>query len=131
MKPSLRLAVLLLLIHATAAISVYMLALPLAARFALILMILFGMLYYLARDALLLLPDSWCTLSVDHGHVSLADRNGAYFSGQTAGQTIVSPYFIVLSVKLDERRLPVFLTIFPDALGSDAFRELCVSLRFS
>ena len=129
-KPSLRFAVLLLLSHTVAAITVYATAMPLAPRLAMILLILLSLFYYLARDAWLLLPDSWCDIAFDQNSVSVVFRDDSSFLGKVATKTMVSPYFVVLRIKLDSRRLPVSRIIFPDALGTDVFRDLCVRLKF-
>lgn len=130
-KPSPRLALLLLLFHALVAIAVCLTAIPLVARLAMLVPVLLSLFYYLARDALLLLPDSWSEISFDQGRVSVGCRGGSGFSGQLANDTTVSPYFIILCVRPDERRWPVYRPIFPDALDMDEFRELRVRLRFS
>ncbi|MDD5383915.1 MAG: hypothetical protein PHG89_03405 [Gallionella sp.] len=129
-KPSPRLAVLLLLFHAMVATVVYATVMPPAARLAILMLILLSLIYYLARDVLLLFPDSWREIAFDQGSVSVVTRDGSGLSGQVASNTTVSPYFAVLRVKLEGHRLPVFRTIFPDALDTGAFRELCVSLKF-
>lgn len=130
-KISPHLALLLLLSHTLVAAVVYAAMLPPAARLALLVPILLSLIYYLARDALLLFPDSWREISFDREQVSVVMRDGTGFSGEIANGTVVSPYFAVLRVRLEGHRLPVFRTIFPDALGTDAFRELCVRLRFA
>ena len=158
-KPSPRLAVLLLLFHAMVATVVYATMLPPAARLAMLIPILLSLFYYLARDALLLFPDSWREVSFENhphpnllpeedgtiasspasgrglrrglGSVSVVTRDGSGFSGQISNKTAVSPYFVVLRVRLEGHRLPVFRTIFPDALDTGAFRELCVHLKFA
>ena len=130
-KPSSRLILLLLLSHAMVAIVVSVTVMPLAARLAILLLILLSLIYYLARDALLLFPGSWREILFDQGRVSVVTRDGSGFSGQVAGKTTVSPYFIVLRVRLEGRRLPVFRTIFPDALDAGEFRELSVYLKFA
>ena len=56
-KPSPRLALLLLLFHTIVATVVYMTVMPLAARLAMLMLILLSLIYYLARDVLLLFPD--------------------------------------------------------------------------
>ena len=122
---------LLLLSHAMVATVVYATMLPLAARLAMLMLILLSLFYYLARDALLFFPDSWREISFDQGRVSVVTRDGSGFFGQVSNKTAVSPYFVVLRVRLEGHRLPVFRTIFPDALDTGAFRELCVRLRFS
>lgn len=130
-KPSPRFAMLLLLFHSIVAIAVYATAMPLAARLAVILLVFLSLLYYLARDALLLLPGSWCDIALNQDSVSVVSGNGSGFSGQVANKTIVSPHFIVLRIKPDNHLLPVSRVIFPDALGAEAFRDLCVRLKFA
>lgn len=130
-KPSPRLAMLLLLFHAIVATVVSMTVMPPAARLAILMLILLSLIYYLARDVLLLFPDSWREIAFDQGGVSVVTRDGSSLFGQVANNTTVSPYFAVLRVRVEGYRLPVFRTIFPDALGTGAFRELSVHLRFS
>ena len=130
-KPSPRLAILLVLFHAAVAIVVSVTAMPLAARLAMLILILLSLLYYLAHDALLLFPGSWREISFDRDCVSVVMRNGSGFSGRVESKTAVSPSFIVLRIRPEGHRLPVFRAIFPDALGTDEFRELCVRLKWS
>lgn len=129
-KPSPRLAMLLLLFHAIVATVVSMTVMPPAARLAILMLILLSLIYYLARDVLLLFPDSWREIAFDQGGVSVVTRDGSSLFGQVANNTTVSPYFAVLRVRVEGYRLPVFRTIFPDALDAGAFRELSVRLRF-
>jgi len=129
-KPSLRFALLLLLFHTIAASVIFATMLPPAVRLGMFMLVLLSLFYYLARDVLLLFPDSWREISFDQDIVSVVTRKGAGFSGKVAGMSAVSPYFAVLHLRLDGRRLPVSRTIFPDALDARAFRELCVFLKF-
>lgn len=122
---------LLLLFHAIVAAVAYMTVMPPAARLAMLILVLLSLFYYLARDALLLFPDSWREISFDQGLVSVVTRGGSGFSGQIASNTAVSPYFAVLRVRPEGHRLPVFRAIFPDALDAGAFRELSVLLKFA
>jgi toxin CptA len=130
-KPSPRLALLLLLSHALAASAVYATAMPPSAKLAILALVLPSLFYYLARDALLLLPGSWREIIFDQGSLSVVARDGCAFFGKIEGKTTVTPYFVVLRVRQDARRLPVFRIIFPDAMGADEFRELRVRLRFA
>jgi len=100
-KPSPRLALLLLLSHALAATVVYATMMPPAATLALLIPILLSLFYYLARDALLLFPDSWREISFDQERVSVVTRDGTGFSGEIANGTVVSPSFAVLRVRLE------------------------------
>lgn len=130
-NPSSRLALLLLLFHAIAAIVVFETMMPLAGILAMHILILLSMFYYLARDVLLLFPNSWRKLSFDQDRVSVVTSGGLGFSGKIACKTTVSPYFAVLRIRLEGRRLPVLRVIFPDALDAGSFRGLCVHLKFS
>lgn len=130
-KPSLRFALLLLLFHAMVASVIYATVMPLAAKLSMSMLILLSLLYYLARDALLLLPDSWSEFTFDQGRVSVITRDGSGFSGGFAGRTIVSSYVAVLSFRREGRRKAVSRAILPDALDTGEFRKLCVHLRFA
>jgi toxin CptA len=130
-KPSLRFALSLLLLHATAATVVYATDIALSAKLAVLLLLVLSLVYYLLRDALLLLPYSWRDISLDQSDISVTARNGSGFTGQVANKTVVSPYFVVLCMKLEGHRLLASRVIFPDSMGEGAFRELCVHLRFS
>lgn len=130
-KPSSRLALLLLLSHAMVAIVVYVTVMPLAARLAMLMLIFLSLFYYLARDALLFFPDSWLEISFEQGSVSVVTLDGSVFPGRVASGTVVSPYFVVLRVKTEGRCLSAFRTVFPDALDTGEFRELCVYLKFA
>jgi hypothetical protein len=130
-KPSPIFAVFLLFMHTMVAIAVCLTAIPLPATLALLLLITLSLIYHLARDVLLILPNSWCKVTHVPGGLSVAVRDGTDFFGQLENMSIVSPYFVVLRVGLDGRRLLVTRVIFPDALDAGAFRELCVRLKFS
>lgn len=122
---------LLSLSHAMAALVVYATFLSLAIKLAMLISILLSLFFYLTREVLLLFPDSWREISFDQGSVSVVTRGGRGFSGQVSSKTTTSPYFAVLHVRLEGRRLPVTRTIFPDSLDTGEFRDLCVRLRFS
>lgn len=121
----------LLCMHTMGALVVYATAMPLAARVTIIALFAANMLYHLSRDVLLLLPDSWCDVSLDRGYVRVVVRDGSSFRAQVADTTIVSPYLILFRVRLDGLRWLVSRVIFPDALKTDEFRQLCVDLRFT
>ncbi|MEO8331245.1 MAG: protein YgfX [Gallionella sp.] len=130
-KPSTSFAVFLLFMHTAVATVVCLTAMPISARLVLLLLITLSLLYHLARDALLMLPNSWCEISPDPGGLFVVARDGSGFLGQVANNTIISPYFIILRVNMEGHHLPVSRVVFPDALAAGVFRELCVLLKFS
>ena len=130
-KPSPRFAVTLLLLHMMAVAAVYATDIPWMAKLAMFALILLSLVFYLARDVLLLLPYSWCDISLDRREVSVVTRDGAVSMGRVANKTFVSPYLIVLCIKREGQRPSLSRVIFPDAMPAGAFRALCVHLRFA
>lgn len=130
-KPSPRFAALLLLFHALVAVVVRATDMPAAARLAMFLLVLLSLSYYLARDVLLLHPDSWCEVTLGQEGVTITTRCGSGFTGRIASNTSVTPHFIVLRVGMAGRWLVPSRVIFPDAMDDGAFRELCVRLKFA
>ena len=123
-------AMLLLILHMIAAILVYVTDLAPEARIAMMLLVSLSLLYYLARDVFLLLPDSWHEIFLDQGDVVIVTRRGSKLIGRIANTTAVSPYLIVLRIKLEGFHLLHSRVIFPDALNVGAFREICVRLKY-
>lgn len=128
-KPSRFFIMLLLLLHTITAVVVYVTDVQPMARLAMFLLISLSLFYHLARNALLL-PGSWSDVSLDRGGVAVVTQDGSRLVGVATGRSIVSPYFVVLCVKL-KGRLAVSRIVFPDALEAGEFRELCVRLRFA
>lgn len=130
--PSPRLLVLLLLSHLIAVLALCVSTMPPLVRLILLLPVLASLTFHLARDALLRLPASWCSLSVgEGGAATIVARDGSVLIGQVADGSVVTPWFVVLRIRPEGKRRSAARVIFPDALGSDAFRELCVRLRYA
>lgn len=104
-------------------------AISLSSRLALLLLITLSLLYHLARDAFLLLPNSWCEVTLVPGEQAIITRDGSRFPFRIAEKTFVNPYFVLLRVSMEG--LPqASRAIFPDALAAGEFRALCVRLKF-
>ena len=127
---SARMTALLLSIHMLVAIVMWFTTMPPAIRFTLMLLTLLSLLYYLARDVFLLLPNSWREFRVGQAEQIIIFLGGSKLPFQILGQTIASPYLVLLRVRVDGQRWPTSRIIFPDALADDLFRQLCVRLKF-
>ncbi len=127
LKSSHNLVLLLLLSHALVLIVVCLTALPLAIRLLLFLPIFTSLAYALARDALLLLPDSLQQISFAGDCLTVITRNGISYSAKVSRQTVVTPCFVCLSLEGSNR----YSAIFSDALDKELFRELRVFLKFN
>ncbi len=92
--------------------------------------LLFTLIYYLRRDALLLLPASCVALRVEGVHVVLTTRDGNELAGHLQGDSVVSSFVVVLNVLPQGARFARGVVIFPDALEAEPFRELRMMLRW-
>lgn len=113
--------------HLLAAFAAAAAPMPLSA--GLILAVLASLAFHLVRDALRLLPGSWRSLTVAEGRAAVVTRDGTELAGPVTDGSVVTPYFVVLRFRPDGRRASVARTVLPDALGKEAYRELCVRLR--
>lgn len=130
--PSPRLLVLLLSSHLIAALAVCVSVMPPLVRLVLLLPVLVSLAFHLARDAFLMLPASWFSLSVgEGGAATIIARDGSVLTGQVAGGSVVTPWFVMLRIRPEGKRRSAARVLFPDALERDAFRELCVRLRYA
>ena len=130
-KPSLRFISLLLQMHLLAATAVLVTDIPFVSKLALIMSILLSLYYLLARNIFLHSPGSWCEISINRDDVSVVTRNGKRFSGKVECNTVISPFFAVLCVRPEKHRTPIFQVIFPDALGEEGFRKMCILLKYN
>lgn len=130
-KPSRYLFLLLLALHALALCSVWFTDLTVLLQLGLSLLVLLSLFYHFKRHVLLRGKQSWRAFSLDKLHVDVITRGGEELAGCILDQTVVTPYFVLLRVRLDGRRFAVSRIIFSDALQTDAFRELRVRLRFA
>lgn len=61
-KFSLHFALSLLALHMMAMVVVFVVALPWQVKLAMFMLVILSLAYHLARDVLLLLPESWCDI---------------------------------------------------------------------
>ncbi len=130
-RTSRRFALLLLSAHLLMATSVWSTNLAVWVRVVLSLLILLSLLYHLHRHVLLLGKQSWHAFSLDSRRVAVNTRGGIELHGDVSHRTVVTSWGVMLCVKLDGHPLPISQVIFFDALQADAFRELCVRLKFA
>ncbi len=127
-KPSRCFVSLLLALHALALVSLWFTNLAVLLQMVLSLPVLLSLRYHLDRVTG---RQSWRAFSLDKLRVVVVNGGGEELAGLVLDQTVVTPYLVLLRVKLDGRRFAVNQIIFPDALQDDAFRELRVRLRFA
>ena len=108
-----------------------MLPIPLVVRVLAVVWVLYATFRVLSREAWLRRPDSCTALRCDAGRRALLERrDGTQLGGQICGDTLVTPWLVLLNVWIDEgcRRSVV---VMPDSLPREDFRRLRVMLRNS
>lgn len=137
LEPSLRLAVILTLAHAAAIGLLWLLALPAWAKASASAILAASLVFHLRRYALLCSPRSITRLEVmEDMTFKLETRNGARLDCELLGSSFVAPYLTVLELKPAEpvnvwqRPASHTITILPDGINAEEFRQLRVLLRW-
>ena len=130
LKPSLYLAVMLLVAHGTFLFVLPMLDLPLWSRLMLAAVVLFSLAYHLWRDAWLKMPDSCMGLVLEGQEVVVMLRSHVLLRGSIARGSLITPCLTVLNVALPERGGMHRVIVLQDSLDPEAFRQLRVWLKW-
>jgi toxin CptA len=130
-RPSRRLALLLLGTHAGALVLALAYLPGMAAKVAAAGALCAGLCWSLARHALLLLPGSVRGIQfLADGSCRLAARSGRVQRYEIAPATYVMPWLVVLCLRDRMRRRTVRVTLLPDSVERASFRRLRVRLRW-
>lgn len=131
LRPSRQLAALLSLAHCTAAGVFWPLALPVAVKILITLLLAGSLYYYLRRYAWLVSPQSIVSLHLT-GRNACRIRMGTseYFNTTIDASTFVASYMTVLCLKMEQAYRYRTVVILPDSIEPDNFRQLRVWLRW-
>ena len=130
LQPSHQLAVVLVVAHGTALVTLLPLAFPAWSKLALIFLILFSMMYHLRRDAWLSALSSGVALMLEGDRVVLTMRGGKQLVGLVLRDSLVTPFITVLNILPQDARFARSLVILPDSLDAESFRQLRVWLKW-
>lgn len=129
-QPSRYLAVILLAAHGTALAVLIPLGLPIWAKAALSMVILFGLAYHLQRDALLSSKIAIMALMLEEEQAVLTLRGGDKLVGHVLRDSVVTPFIAVLNFLPQGARFARSVVILPDSLDVESFRQLRVLLKW-
>lgn len=129
-QPSSTLAIILVVAHSAALLSLLALPLPSWAMAALFLILLFSLLHYLRHDAWLSAPSSGVNLVLEEEDVVLTTRSGDQFTGHLSHDSLITPLLTVLNVLPQGAYLARSIIILPDSLDKESFRQLRVWLKW-
>lgn len=148
LNPSIRLAIILGMAHFTAIGLLWPLTLPVSVRLAGSVILLASLILYLRHHVMLRSPRSVLGFEVSDDMVCLLQTKEGNIACLILGSTFVAPYLTVLELKPVESRLgnpktgvagwwrehrkysPRSVVILPDAIDTEAFRQLRVLLRW-
>lgn len=106
------------------------LPLPLWAGLALILLLMFSLLYHLLRDARLSLPTSFKALKTDGQNWSVLTQSGAVLPVYFCHDCVVMPWLIVLNMTQPGNTFTHHLVLMPDSMTFAELRQLRVLLKW-
>lgn len=135
MKPSILLLSALSIISILSCFGISLLSIPFSIKLFGVVVIICSTLYYILRDALLLLPWSWQRIEVTSvGQLRLTNKQGQQFLPDLAPTSFIHPLLVILNVKhpvrpiLLARNLPAVVLFTKPS--SQQHRQLRVWLRW-
>lgn len=128
--PSRQLALCVASGHIIAIVALAFVPMPETA-FALLLMVLIlSAVYYLLRDALLILPGAWIALRLEDERIVLFSRNGGEVAGRLLRSSVIMPHILILNIAVSGRSWKQSVVLMPDSMDAEPFRQLRVALKW-
>lgn len=131
LHPSRIFSALLFSVYTLVILVVLMLPVVAWAKVVLAALLVYCLVYYLRRDAWLLLPSSTVAINLEENNVVLLARNGDELSGQLLPDSLVTPALTILNVLPQGKARARSVVVFPDSLNKERNRELRVLLKWA
>ena len=128
--PSRQLVLCILLGHGIAVGSLVFLPMPKAALVLLLIVLTLSAIYYVLRDAQLILSGACVALRLEDDRVVLVNRNGDQLRGQLLPSSVITPYILILNIALENRRGRKNVVLMSDSMDAEVFRQLRVTLKW-
>ena len=130
LQPSLWLALCIIFGHCAAIGSLAMLPIPKLALALLFAVLGWSAIYFVLSNARLAFANSWVELILEEDRISLFNRKGEEKTGILLRNSLVTPYLVILNVKLFDHRRVRNLVVMPDSMDAESFRGLRVALKW-
>lgn len=131
LRPSRTLALFFLILCLSALVSIWLLPFPGFVLLVLSMIVLWWGGYCLLFDAGLRMGNSCVALRLEDGEeIVLVLRNGSHLTFRLSGDSLVTPYVVILNVARNEQHGGRSVVIMPDTMGAESFRRLRVLLRW-
>lgn len=100
-------------------------------KLAIIALILVSSTFFILRDALLRLPNSWKTIDVDNkGALTMTNKSGQKFQLKPAPNSFIHAAYTILNFKRERLKFVPPVILLPSAENADELRRLRVWLRW-
>ena len=131
LRPSHILAAILLLAHGAAITVIALVDVPPWLQLIVIAVLLANLAYVVTRAALLRTASSVVALEVTSDNaVNILTREGEWVECEVRGTTYVASFLTVLNLRESEKGTARHITILPDSMDAENFRQLRVWLRW-
>lgn len=117
--------------HLLALFVVWLTNLPRAAELLLLAAVIISFAYYFTTTLKRLRDSNHPNFSLEKNQISFFDGNEVKWQGVVSPQTVVTPYFVLLSAKSTRPNKRHVELIFCDAMSADEFRQLRMVLKLS
>lgn len=131
LRPSRLLLAVLSVAHIAALSIVLLMPLPLWLMAVLATLVVISMVHATVFQAMLQGRNAVIVLKTTQTGLEVATRLGVWNRVDILASTFVSPWLVVLHLRQEGRRRPMYVMLLPDMLSSDEFRRLRVWLRWA
>jgi len=116
--------------HGVAVAALEMIPMQTFALILLFAVLVWSVIYFLLRDALLVLPVSWIGLRLEDEHLILFNRRGDALMGRLLRSSVVTPNLVILNIAIPNYRWAQNVVLMPDSMDDESFRQLRVALKW-
>ena len=128
--PSRQLALYILLVHGVAIGSLIFVPIPKVAFVLLLIVLILSAIYYVLRDAQLILSGACIALRLEDDRIVLVSRNGDQLRGQLRPSSVITPHILILNIGLENHRGRKNVVLMSDSMDAEVFRQLRVTLKW-
>lgn len=123
-------AALLIFVYSLAFLVILLLPIAAWAKAVLVILLLCSLIYYLLRDAWLLLSSSSVAIRLEGESITVRTRGDGELQGVILDDCVVTSFLTVLNILPQGKTRARSILVFPDSMDSERRRELRVLLKW-
>lgn len=129
-NPSRQLELCILFGHGVTIVTLVFVPIPEIACCLLLVILLLSALYFVLRDARLILPKAIVAMSLEGSRIVLFNRAGEELEGKLLPSSLIMPQIVILNIVLPNYLGRKNVVLMPDSMDADTFRQLRVLLKW-